>query len=226
MTVTRSLNKYHWEIHEDKDPDAVRQLSQAFDIPKAGARLLVARSYQTPEAAHDYLFGDDAPPHDPFLFDNMEEAVARVRDAVVQKKRIMIHGDYDVDGICGTAILYHYLKGLVPHVFRFLPDRRKDGYGVATRAVDWAIDNRVGLVIAVDCGTSDGEEIGRLEDAGIDVVICDHHELPVDGGVRGVLLNPCREGESYPASGLCGAGVAFKLLAALDALNLRPKLCN
>ena len=220
MTVARSLHKYHWEINDTREPELVRELSRAFDIPAAGARWLVSRGYRTPEEAQDYLMSDDTPPHDPFLFDNMEEAVAKVRDAIEHKKTVMVHGDYDVDGICGTAILYHFLKGLVPEVYRFVPDRRKDGYGMSTRAVDWAIDRKVGLVIAVDCGTSDGEQVARLEEAGIDVIVCDHHELPIDKEVRGVLLNPCRDGEGYPSSGLCGTGVAFKLLCGLEARGI------
>jgi len=130
--------------------------------------------------------------------------------------RILIHGDYDVDGICGTALLFEYLHSLVPHVFRFVPDRRKDGYGIASRSVNWAIDNRVGLFIAVDCGTSDQEAVARLEAAGVRVVICDHHELPVDGRIGGILLNPARESEAYPFRGLCGTGVAYKLTKALE----------
>ena len=127
-----------------------------------------------------------------------------------------MHGDYDVDGISGTAMLYQYLDGAgVKDVYRFVPDRRKDGYGIAERAVEWALEKKVGLVIAVDCGTSDGDLIGRLEDAGIDVIVCDHHELPADGKTRGVMLNPSRPGEAYPFKSLSGTGVAFKLVEAL-----------
>jgi single-stranded-DNA-specific exonuclease len=203
------------------DPDAVKRLVEAFDIPRAGARFLVARAFKTPEAASEYLFAEDIRPHDPFLFNNMERAVETIQAAVAAKKRVMVHGDYDVDGICGAALLYEYLSGLVPHVYRFVPDRRKDGYGVAERAVQWALDNDIGLVICVDCGTSDGEAIGRLEAAGIDVVICDHHEFPVDRDVRGIVLNPVHKDEAYPFKGLCGTGVAFKLAAALEARGVR-----
>ena len=215
-TVSKTLNKYVWEQNGLPDAALVRRLAQSFDIPRAGARLLASRSF-TEETARSYLYSGETQPHDPFLFDHMSRAVECVASAVAKKKRILIHGDYDVDGICGTAVLYRYLHGIVPHVFRFLPDRRRDGYGIAERSVQWAIENHVGLFIGVDCGTSDGEFVARMESAGIDVVICDHHEFPIDREVRGIILNPIREGESYPFQGLCGTGVAFKLVQAAES---------
>jgi single-stranded-DNA-specific exonuclease len=218
--LAEPLNKFIWRENRSINANDVSNLAETFDIPTAGARFLVSRDMNTPEAVRDYLFAEDLRPHDPYAFNEMESAVRSVKEAIAEKKRILIHGDYDVDGICGTAVLHHFLKGLIPHVFRFLPDRRKDGYGVAARAVDWAIENRIGLVIAVDCGTSDGELINRLLSAGIEVVICDHHEFPVDGGAKGIILNPVREGEDYPFKGLCGTGVAIKLIEALEAAQL------
>lgn len=215
------LNRFFWVEHDAADPDTVRNLSRTLDIPKSAARFLASRDITTPEAGAVYLDGDAIPVHDPFLFENMEKAVATVRHAIERKATIMVHGDYDVDGISGTALLYEFLNGTVPDVYRFVPDRRKDGYGVADRAIDWALENKIGLFIAVDCGTSDGERIKRLEDAGIDVIVCDHHEMPSEGEVRGTLLNPVRPGESYPFRGLCGAGVAYKLVKALEARGVR-----
>jgi single-stranded-DNA-specific exonuclease len=106
-------------------------------------------------------------------------------------------------------------------VHRFVPDRRKDGYGVADRAIDWALEQKAGLFIAVDCGTSDGAKLRRLEAAGIPVIVCDHHLLPVEGDVAGILLNPVRPGETYPFESLCGTAVAFKLVQALHASGVR-----
>jgi single-stranded-DNA-specific exonuclease len=147
----------------------------------------------------------------------MPRAIERVKAAIAGKKPILIHGDYDVDGICGAALLYRYFRGLVPDVYRFVPDRRKDGYGISERAYQWAIKHGVGLFLGVDCGTSDGELVGRLESAGVDVIICDHHEFPVDREAKGIILNPIRKGERYPFDGLCGTGVAYKLIRALEA---------
>lgn len=215
------LNKYIWEENGSVDAELVRTLSHRFEIPTAGARFLASRSLDSIEGVASYLEPDKIAVADPFLFDNMRTAVSLVREAIEDKARVLIHGDYDVDGICGTALLYEYFHTLVPHVFRFLPDRRRDGYGVASRAVDWAIENKIGLFVAVDCGTSDGDAITRLETAGTKVIICDHHELPIDRDVVGTLINPVREGESYPFSGLCGTGVAYKLVKALEEAGVR-----
>ncbi len=130
-----SLSKYFWEEGRSNEPEAVRRLTDHFEIPNAAARFLISRDYATPDKATAYLNVERIPEHDPFLFENMERAVASVGAAIQDEKSILIHGDYDVDGICGTAILYEYLRGQAPHVSRFLPDRRKDGYGVAERAV-------------------------------------------------------------------------------------------
>ncbi len=212
--MSRTLNKYVWE-QEGTRTNLVRDLAHSFDIPAAAARFLASRGF-TVETARRYLHPDESLPHDPFLFENMARAVECLKNAISKKKRVLIHGDYDVDGICGTALLYRYLDGVVPHVFRFLPDRRKDGYGIAERAVDWAVRNHVGLFIGVDCGTSDGNLVERLESTGIDVVICDHHEFPIDREAKGIILNPIRSGERYPFHGLCGTGVAFKLTRGLE----------
>ncbi|MCZ6765651.1 MAG: single-stranded-DNA-specific exonuclease RecJ [bacterium] len=223
------LNRYVWQEANPEaraEADALiagmeeRLAGEPFSIPRAGARFLVARSYATTEAANEYLFPPESQTHDPFLFRNMDAAVRAVQLAIDDQKPVLIHGDYDVDGICATAILYHFLEGKVPKVSRFVPDRRKDGYGIATRAIEWALANNVGLMIAVDCGTSDGELIARLLDKGIEVVVCDHHEFPVDRDVRGIVLNPVGAEETYPFRGLCGAGVAYKLLQALEKVGV------
>lgn len=153
----------------------------------------------------------------------MRAAVALVQKAAAGKRSVLIHGDYDVDGISGTALVYRYLDGVIDRVHRFLPNRRTDGYGLSKRAVDWAASEGVGLVIAVDCGSSDAELISSLESDAIDVIVCDHHELPPDGKTAGVMLNPNRPGENYPFKSLCGTGVAFKLIQALHASGIRGK---
>ncbi len=218
-TLANELNKYIWEHTEAADMGLVRDLVDSFDMPTAGARFLAGR-LSSVESTRDFLYPLEKAPHDPALFENMVEAVDCVRRAAAESKRVLVHGDYDVDGVSGTALLYHCLDGVVPHIFRFVPDRRKDGYGIAERAVDWAIKNKVGLFISVDCGTSDGTLVQRLEEAGIDVVVCDHHEFPLDGSSRGIMLNPGRDGESYPFAGLCGTGVAYKFAQALEAEGL------
>jgi single-stranded-DNA-specific exonuclease len=203
------------------DYDLAAQIAGEFRIPRAGARFLVSRGFTEDESIRHYLYPSPDDAVDPFAFDNMRAAVATVEKAVKEGRPILIHGDYDVDGISGTAILYQYLWGLTDDVHWFLPDRRKDGYGLAERMVDRAIEKPVGLFIAVDCGTSDIDQIDRLESHGIDVIVCDHHELPAEGAIGGVMLNPVRPGESYPNRLLCGAGVAFKLAEALHRSGIK-----
>lgn len=210
------MNKFRWVVNENASAPAA-DLAATLHVPAAGARLLAARNFAGLSAARDFLSPPEASVHDPFLFARMRDAVALVQSAARDGKSVLIHGDYDADGISGTAILFHYLKGAFDPVLRFVPDRRKDGYGVAERAVVWAIEEKVGLFIAVDCGTSDAERLRRVEAAGIPVIVCDHHQMPVEGFDGGLLLNPVRPGETYPFDGLCGAGVAYKLVQALEA---------
>jgi single-stranded-DNA-specific exonuclease len=192
------MNKYRWTQPDPVDRETALELAKDLEIPAAGARFLLVRSLGDPVEARRYLDPAASESHDPFLFEQMETAVSCVESAVRGHKKVMIHGDYDVDGISGTALLYHYLDGLVPELFRFVPDRRKDGYGVAERAVDWALENDVGLMIAVDCGTSDGELIGQLEGGGVDVIVCDHHELCAAPAWR---TNSCRRSTRAACAG-------------------------
>jgi single-stranded-DNA-specific exonuclease len=210
-----NLNKYNWIDPPPIDFSQAEAMSEQLRIPEAGAKFLLSRGLSETGQIHDYLYPSADQTGDPFAFDNMSAAVELVKKAAAEGRSVLIHGDYDVDGISGTAILYMYLKGIFKDPFRFLPDRRKDGYGLANRAIDWALKEGIGLLITVDCGTSDGELIGRLEAKGVDVIVCDHHTYPTDENVRGLMLNPARPGENYPNPGLCGAGVAFKLIEAL-----------
>ena len=214
------MNKYRWVVSQP-DASALSGFAHESRIPPAGARLFAARKFPDASTVHDFLNPVAAHAHDPFLFERMREAVAVVDAAARTGQPVLVHGDYDVDGISGAALLYHSLSGAFKSVLRFVPDRRKDGYGVADRAIDWAIEQKVGLFIAVDCGTSDAPRLRRLEAVGIPVIVCDHHLLPVDGDVAGVLLNPVRPGETYPFPSLCGTAVAFKLVQALHAAGVR-----
>jgi single-stranded-DNA-specific exonuclease len=211
------MNKFRWVITAPEQG----ALSNDTRIPPAGLRLFAARAMTDPAAITAFLAPAVEHSHDPFKFEHMREAVAIVDAAARSGGSLLVHGDYDVDGISGAALLYHYFNGIFKTVHRFVPDRRKDGYGVADRAVDWAIEQKVSLFIAVDCGTSDAVKLRRLEAAGIPVIVCDHHLIPFEGDVAGILLNPVRPGESYPFESLCGTAVAFKLTQALHASGVR-----
>ncbi len=216
------MNRYIWRATTTADED-VRQLAESLGAPLAGARLLASRGITDADAAHAFFEPPGQLVHSPQLFTVMNAAVAITKEAASRKVDVLVHGDYDVDGISGTALLFQYLEGIFPNVYRFIPDRAKDGYGVSDRAIEWAKEKKVGLFIAVDCGTSDGDKLQRLEEASIPVIVCDHHTLPPDGKTAGVLINPMRPDETYPNKFLCGTAVAYKFISALWAAEVRGK---
>lgn len=157
--------------------------------------------------------------HDPFLMRGMDSVVARIKEALKKKEQIGIFGDYDADGVCGSAILYSVFERMKikPVVETYLPDRQKEGFGLSIPGISYFIKRKVTLVITVDCGITNQKEILWAKEKGIDVIVTDHHELSQGPPPSGVFLDPKRPDETYPFRDLCGAGVAFKLAQALKA---------
>lgn len=195
---------------------AIEALTREFGIPPLKARLLVSRGVETPEQAQAFMSPSPEALHDPFLFTEMSAAVRLVREAIAGGGKILVHGDYDADGICGTAILYSGLRALGADVHFFVPDRIKDGYGLSERVVERCLEVGIGLLISVDCGSSDDGIVRRLAARGVPVVITDHHEIGRRIAEAGAMLNPKLPGEAYPFKELAGAGVAFKLMQGLQ----------
>ena len=163
--------------------------------------------------------------HDPYLFQDMEKAVARIWDAIEQKQKILVYGDYDADGICSSVILYTTLKKLGAEVEVYIPDRFNEGYGLQEKALKEIIaDTRIGLVITVDCGVTDVKEVAYLNEHGRDVIIVDHHLVPPIPPAAYAIIDPKREGEPYPFKTLCAAGVTFKVACALVQSDKAKKL--
>lgn len=204
-----------WSVHS-VDDITVRRLSNAFMLTPLQARLLASRGIETESEAERFLQPTVSHLHDPGLFDEMGPAAKMLHEAVTSGERILIHGDYDADGICGTALLYEALSNLGAEVHYFVPDRARDGYGLARRVMERGVEKDLGLVISVDCGSSDHEVISFLKDNGIKVIITDHHETRHRAPGADAFLNPKLPGESYPYKELSGAGVAFKLLQGLE----------
>jgi len=196
--------------------EEAKNLSVELGLPLEMAQILVNRKISDPQEAHDFLFGTLEALHNPFLMRGMKEAVERVKRAVLQGERILIFGDYDVDGVLSVVILTKALQSLGGHVDYYIPNRLKEGYGIKEKYIDMAVEREANLVLSVDCGIKACAFVRQAKKKGIDVIITDHHlpgpELPE----ALAILNPVLQGWGYPDKRLAGIGVVFKLIQALE----------
>ncbi|NUQ20714.1 MAG: single-stranded-DNA-specific exonuclease RecJ, partial [Gemmatimonadaceae bacterium] len=204
-----------WILPQAVDESAVAALVEALKLPPIVCRLLVARGQIAPEDAKRYLRPRLDQLHQPSAMLDLDKAVERLATAVRNRETVMVHGDYDVDGICSTTILTRTIRELGGTAVPFIPHRVTDGYDLSMAGVRAAIDAGARVVVTCDCGTSAREPVGALCRAGIDVIVSDHH-LP--GGALPdclAVLNPKRDGCEYPDKNLAAVGIAFKLALAL-----------
>ncbi len=195
--------------------EKAKHLSDAVGIPVAAAQILVNRGIDQPEQAHGFLHGKMSDLHDPFLMEGMRESVLRIQKAISGQERILIIGDYDVDGILSVVALSQALKSLGGNVDFFIPDRLREGYGLKERYVDLAEQRNANVVISVDCGVKAVAFVEKARNRGIDVIITDHHQ-PGSSIPRALaVLNPSLPNSGYPFKRLAGIGVVFKLVQAL-----------
>ena len=205
------INERQWILKEAANPEKAAQLAAELGIDRVLADLLVQRGVETFEDARSFFRPRLEDLHDPFLMKDMDKAVERVHQAVTGGQKILVYGDYDVDGTTAVAQVYSFLKQFTPKVSFYIPDRYDEGYGLSFKALDWAGDNGINLVITLDCGIKAIEKVEYARTKGIDVIICDHH-LPEETLPRAVaVLDPKREDCHYPFDDLCGCGVGFKL---------------
>lgn len=204
-----------YKLPESVDPQRVRELSRALSLPEQIAAILVRRGYDEPAAARDFLRPRLAGLHDPWLLSGMAEAVDRLERAIDRGELILVHGDYDVDGVCGVALLVRAFRELGARVEPFVPNRLKDGYDFGSAGLGAAKDLGAGLVLTCDCGISARKTVAEAREEGIDVVVTDHHTPPAELPPATAIINPHLPNDTYPEQVLCGAGVAFKLLQAL-----------
>jgi single-stranded-DNA-specific exonuclease len=187
------------------------------EIPQSITRLLWNRGLRTQEKIDEFLqpdYTNDV--HDPFLFKDMEKAVALVFDAIKLNKKIVVHGDYDADGVCAAAVIMTTIKKLgAAYTDIFLPHRETDGYGLNNRTVQMLKDKNTELIITCDCGISNTEEISLAKQLGMHVIVTDHHAMPAVFPPADAIIHPLVPGEPYPDKTLAGGGVAFKLIQAL-----------
>ena len=231
---------YQWNIRHltAVEQELQQQLERELNISSAAARMLVVRGIQTADEARAFVRPSLDNLHDPFLMKDMDKAVERLHQAITQGEKILIYGDYDVDGTTAVALMYRFLSGIgnrtampignrntddepisdirypLPAIDYYIPDRYTEGYGVSQQGIDYAAEQGCGLVITLDCGIKAVEKIAYANSKGIDVIVCDHHtpgdELPAAVAVLNMKRSDC----PYPYKDLSGCGVGFKLAQA------------
>lgn len=204
-----------WKVAEG-DKELSQSIALQYDIPRFAAHLLVTRGYTEPEQIEEILHPENVEYIDPFTIADMDKAVERIKRAVRDYERIMVYGDYDVDGITATALLYSYLAVKEADVYFMLPSRDENGYGLHISAVDKMAEMGVSLIITVDNGVSACAEIAHAVELGIDVVVTDHHQPPEVLPDAYAIVNPHRVDCPSEFKDYAGVGVAFKLVCALD----------
>ena len=204
-----------WTIKPKPSEEKIKHLAQALSVEDFVAQLLVQRGIETFEDAKRFFRPSIDHLHDPYLMKDMEKAVERIEKAIENQERILVFGDYDVDGTTAVSLVSSYLKSYYPHVATYIPDRYKEGYGVSFMGIDFADDNGFSLIIALDCGIKSIEHVAYAKERNIDFIICDHHRPGEFLPEAVAVLDPKREDCTYPYDELCGCGIGFKLIQAL-----------
>ena len=206
--------EYVWKQMPKTAQAAIEKLSRDINVNATLANMLINRGVANFEQAKDYFRPSLNLLHDPFLLQDMEAAVKRLQQSITNQERILVYGDYDVDGTTAVALVYEFLKGFYPHVDFYIPDRYKEGYGISEAGVRFAAKNGFSLVVALDCGIKAIEKVKLGTELGVDFIICDHH-TPGDELPKAVaVLDPKRSDCTYPYKELSGCGVGFKLIQA------------
>ncbi len=203
-----------WIYKETPLPEAVEKLSKEINVNPYLSTVLVQRGTDSFESAKNYFRPSLDHLHDPLLMKDMQHAVDRLKRAIDTEEKILVYGDYDVDGTTAVALVYSYLRQFYPHCEVYIPDRHKEGYGVSQAGVEWADKNGYSLIIALDCGIKASDMVVLADHKGIDFIICDHH-LPDEKIPNAVaVLDPKRKDCNYPYKELSGCGLGFKLIQA------------
>ena len=215
---------YQWKHFQPTDEQAKRaeHLAGMLNLHPVIGTLLVERGVETVEEAKQFFRPQITQLHDPFLFKDMKAAINRLNEALGRKERILVYGDYDVDGVTAVALVYKFLHQYCTNIDYYIPDRYEDGYGVSHKGVDYAHETGVKLIIVLDCGIKAVEEIAYAKSLGIDFIICDHHVPDKQLPPAAAVLNAKRVDHTYPYEHLCGCGVGFKLIQAFAASNGIP----
>ncbi len=212
----------NWVIKERGDSVVIKQLMKALDVSDPLANLMAQRNISSFDEAKSFFRPTFDLLHDPFLMKGMNIAVDRISSAIDKNEKILIYGDYDVDGTTSVALLYSFLQNFYTNIDYYIPNRSKEGYGVSKMGLDYARETNCKLIITIDCGIKAVEKVKYASSLGLDVIICDHH-LPGDEIPEAIaVLDPKQPGCSYPYKELSGCGVGFKFIHAYSIVNKIP----
>ena len=214
--------KKKWVIKERADKNLVAELSRQLNVHPILGNLLIQRGHDTFEKAREFFRPSLTLLHDPFLMKDMDKAINRIDKAIAAGEKIMVFGDYDVDGTTAVALVYTFLKKRYEEVAFYIPDRYKEGYGISTKGIDFAEANDFKLIIALDCGIKSIDKVDYAKSKGIDFIICDHHRPGTEIPAAYAVLDPKRNDCSYPYKELSGCGVGFKLIQAYSQHHNLP----
>lgn len=218
MTGENYLSVSKWKVNESGDKNLEKLFSETLGVHPIVSQILMSRGIRNLEAARRYLRPSLHDLHSPFLMKDMKKAVNRLLTAIREKENILIYGDYDADGITSVVILYKFIKEITPRIDYYIPDRVEEGYGLKHPVIEKFKEDDIHLIITVDCGISDVEQIAYANTLGIDTIVLDHHEVsgPLPPAVASI--NPNREDCTFPFRGLAGVGIAFNFLIALRSM--------
>ncbi|MDD5861985.1 MAG: single-stranded-DNA-specific exonuclease RecJ [Prevotella sp.] len=215
---------YKWKYSSPStaEDEAAKELGEKLNISPILAHLLIRRGITTESAAKRFFRPQLADLINPFLMKDMDVAVDRLNDAMGRKERILVYGDYDVDGCTAVALVYKFLQQFYSNIDYYIPDRYDEGYGVSKQGIDYAHQTGVKLIIILDCGIKAIDEIAYAKSLGIDFIICDHHVPDEEMPPAVAILNPKRPDDPFPFKQLCGCGVGFKFMQAFAKNNSIP----
>jgi len=203
-----------WLAKIEPDKEVVEELSTAINVNKILSGVLVQRDIRTFELAKRFFRPQYSDLYDPFIMLGMHKAITRIEQAISNNEKVLVYGDYDVDGTTSVAIVYSFFKARYPHIDFYIPDRYTEGYGISAKGIDWAFEHGFKLIIALDCGIKSVDRIAYAKEKAIDFIICDHH-LPGEKLPEAVaILNPKQADCTYPFKELSGCGIGFKLVQA------------
>lgn len=205
-----------WIVKPESNAETISRLAHELNIDSAIANLLAQREVENYKQAKSFFRPDIEKLHNPFLMKDMDKAVQRLQKAIENNERILVYGDYDVDGTTSVALVYSYLKDFTTHLDYYIPDRYAEGYGISYKGIEYAAENNITLVIALDCGIKAVEKIDYAKTKNINFIICDHHTPGNKLPEAAAVLDPKRADCQYPFKELSGCGVGFKFMQAFE----------